>query len=109
MAEQPALEPLSTALILRDLKSAIVTVTREREELRALLESVKAVQTQNQSYEREIESARGQVFVMLAEQIQQREQAHADEYVAVVENALVPLQPPPPSAPPASAAKKESA
>jgi hypothetical protein len=94
MAEHPAVEPLSTADMLRDLKAAIIKVKGERDEFKSLLEKVSEIQLQNETFVTEIDSARSRVFALLVEQVQKREIEHVEEYLTDIDDAIKVMNPP---------------
>jgi hypothetical protein len=91
MASFPAVEQLTSALVLRDLKAAIATITKERTELLAMKVEALELASQNERFGREIDGARAGIFLLIQEQLKSREAAHAEEYLALLETALEPL------------------
>ena len=56
--------------------------------MRAVHARVAALSRQNSFYERQIDSARGRVVFLLMAQLRGAEVAHADEYIARIDEAL---------------------
>lgn len=91
MAEFPKVEQQSTGHLLRDLKGVLNKAKEEVEANKAVLQHVNGIFKQNGFYEREIDGARGRIFMLLVAQIRNAEVACADEYVSRLESALADL------------------
>lgn len=91
MAEFPKVEQQNTGTLLRDRKLAVAGAKKEAEESKAVLQHASDLMKQNEFYEREIDGARGRIFVLLVSQMRHAEIGQIDEYLSQIESALAAL------------------
>ncbi len=88
MAELPKFEMQATGQVLKERKTALLAAKKELEINIAVLKQVGELIKQNQFYEKEIDGARGRIFMLLVAQTRNAEVANVDAYVSQIEGAL---------------------
>ena len=88
MAELPKVEQQNTVHALRDKKAAVATAKKDLEASKLVVKQVEALIKQNEFYEREIDGARGRIFMLLVAQTRNAEVASSEEYIGQINAAI---------------------
>jgi hypothetical protein len=88
MAEIPKVEPQSTGHVLRERKEEVVAAKKALEASKLVVAQVQALIKQNEFYEREIDGARGRIFMLLVAQTRNAEVASSEEYLSKISEAI---------------------
>lgn len=88
MAELPKVESQNTGQVLRDKKNAVANAKKDLEASKLVIKQVEALVKQNEFYEREIDGARGRIFMLLVAQIRNAEVASSAEYLGKISEGI---------------------
>jgi len=88
VADLPKVEPQNTGQVLKHLKDSVVVAKKELETGKIVVEQVRAILKQNEFYEREIDGARGRIFMLLVAQTRNAEVASSEEYIGQINAAI---------------------
>ncbi len=88
MAELPKVEQQNAAHVVRDKKNAVAAAKKDLEASKAVVKQVEALVKQNDFYEKEIDGARGRMFMLLVAQLRNAEVASSEEYLVKISDAI---------------------
>jgi hypothetical protein len=88
MAEIPRVSQQNIIQTLTDRKSAVSAARKRLETSITMVRRARAMFKQAQFFEREIDAARGRMFMLMVAQLRHAEISHSEKYLVAIDEAL---------------------